>query len=390
MFYFGAALLGLLAAIFACWPAVRSRREHSRKPLVEHNQVVRDVYRSRVAELARETEDQALRAEIEDELGAVLLTEVEPDASAAPTVAFGFKRTVVWLLAALVPLGGVAVYLLVAEPTLQQIRGAEEVLSLAADDPALESWALKLSERTARAPDDSKSWYLLGHAYLKLKRFGEAAESFAMTSSIAPEDLNVQVYWLQARYLAAGGTLDAVSRGIADSILEKEPNIPVVIEILALDAFHRGAGAEAITLLNKAMTGARDMRAQASFAAAIRQVRQTMQDDAPPGVQVNVAAAQDAPPHGTVFVIARPIGGGMPFAVTRRPAFLLPFSVTLDDLVSMSPTRLLSQAEDFEVVVRLSASGNAMPADGDWQWVSQPLPPVGEETTILDALLTPS
>ena len=65
-----------------------------------------------------------------------------------------------------------------------------------------------------------------------------------------------------------------------------------------------------------------------------------------------------------VFVVARPIGGGMPYAVVRRPSWLLPFSVSLDDLVSMSPDRPLSQADGFEILVRLSASGLAQAEAG--------------------------
>ena len=91
-----------------------------------------------------------------------------------------------------------------------------------------------------------------------------------------------------------------------------------------------------------------------------------------------------------MFVIARPPGGGMPYAVVRRPARLLPLDVTLDDTVSMSPARPLSGAEAFEVVVRLSRSGTAAPAPGDWEWRSDVLR-TGElgSAAELDARLRP-
>jgi cytochrome c-type biogenesis protein CcmH len=79
----------------------------------------------------------------------------------------------------------------------------------------------------------------------------------------------------------------------------------------------------------------------------------------------------------------------MPYAVVRRPSFMLPFRVYLDDLVSMSPERTLSSAAEFEVVARLSASGNAMPQAGDWQWRSEPLENPVAADLVLDALLTP-
>ena len=60
----------------------------------------------------------------------------------------------------------------------------------------------------------------------------------------------------------------------------------------------------------------------------------------------------------------------MPYAAVRRPAAMLPFTVLLDDLVSMSEQRVLSAAEEFEVVVRLSRSGTAQAQSGDWVWRS--------------------
>jgi cytochrome c-type biogenesis protein CcmH len=289
----------------------------------------------------------------------------------------------------LVPVLGLFLYFTVAEPGLQQIRGAEEVLGLSMEDEvALQSWSLKLEDRVAAAADDGKSWYLLGHSYLKLRRFSEAAEAFATTNQLSPMDLGVQVYWLQARYLAAGGKLDTTSRNLAEGILAQQPGIPVVIEMLALDAFHRGDAATAIGLLNQAMSGTTDIRQQANFANAIAQVRASM-TEASAGVTVNVGASGEAPPHATVFVLARPVGGGMPYAVVRRPSFLLPFSVRLDDLVSMSPERKLSSAAEFEVVARLSLSGNAMPQADDWQWQSAPLKGPLVPGQSVDAMLTP-
>ena len=395
MFYFVVALLGLLAAGFACWPLLKPRIS---KSSAEHDLAVKALYRERLEELGRETEDPELRAEMETELGAVLLSETghhsEGDGvqeSAAPAAHRATSRSAMagWLAGVLVPLLGIAAYFVVAEPGLQQIRGAEEVLALGVEEEvALQSWALKLEDRVAHAPADGKSWYLLGHSYLKLRRFAEAAEAFATTNKLSPMDVGVQVYWLQARYLAAGGKLDATSRNLAAGILAQQPEIPIVTEMLALDAFHRGDAAQAVSLLNKAMTGATDIRQQANFANAIAQVRASMQEPAQ-GVTVNVASSGETPAHATVFVLARPVGGGMPYAVVRRPSFLLPFSVQLDDLVSMSPERKLSSAAEFEVVARLSLTGNAMPQADDWQWTSTPLQSPQNNVIALDALLTP-
>jgi cytochrome c-type biogenesis protein CcmH len=389
MFYLGGTLLGLIAAAFVCWPLLR-RRKLQRS--THHDQVVRDLYRNRLVELEGETQDTALRAEIRTELGAVLLTEELPaaDAAAGADGLATEHQAGVWLLAVLIPVCALFLYMAVADPGLAKIRGAEEVLTLSVEDgAALESWALKLDQRTSQALDDSKSWYLLGHTYLKLGRYADAAEAFATTVQLTGDnDLNLQVYWLQARYMAAQGVLDEVSRSLAAKVLEQQPGMSVVLEMLAVDAFRGGDAEKSISLLNQAVAGSADIRQQASFAMAISQVRKSLTEP-PPGVTVAVSAAEEVPPHATVFIIARPPGGGMPYAVVKRPAFLVPLEVRLDDLVSMSAARKLSAAQAYEVVVRLSLSGAAMAHPGDWQWQSAVLHPATNEISLLDAVLTP-
>lgn len=298
-----------------------------------------------------------------------------------------------WLVGALVPLCAVSIFFSLADPSLRQIKGAETVLQLneAEHRAELESWRMRLQRRVESQPDDSKSWYLLGHTHLKLANFVSAEQALATTYQLASDDISVKVSWLQARYLVAQGVLDERSRTLAAELLEQQPNLSIVLEILAMDAFRSGQRGEAITLLNRALSGSRDMAQQASFATAISQVRAQLEVP-PPAVQVDVQASEAVPHNATIFVTARPIGGGMPYAVVKRPAVLVPFSVALDDLVSMSPNRQLSDAKDFEVSVRLSMRGVAMAEPSDWQWQS---PPISQDmlvegtTSTIQAVLSP-
>jgi cytochrome c-type biogenesis protein CcmH len=263
------------------------------------------------------------------------------------------------------------------------------VLSASADDIAeLQSWQIRLSAWVAKHPQDNSSWYLLGHAYLKLDRFAEATEAFATTSKIVGDDLNVLLYWLQARYLRDRGILDEVSRSLADKLLAEHPNFPVVLEMLALDAFRREDYPASIRLLHRALSSTTDLNQQGVFATAIEQVRNNIEIP-PAGVTVEVTAPDGVPGEATVFVIARPVGGGMPYAVVRRSAGAVPFSTRLDDLASMSEARLLSSAPAFEVIVRLSRAGVAAAQPGDWQWQSNELTLDSGELSVLQAQLVP-
>jgi cytochrome c-type biogenesis protein CcmH len=388
MFVSISLMLCMLAMGFVLWPLVNKRsKQISSGAVVEHDAVIRALYRGRVEEVATETADSDLLGELHNELSAVLLVEQTTQKSPTATTR-GHPR---WLvgLSLFVPVLAVLLYFQISDPSLPALRGAESVLTASEEDVAeLESWRLRLAARVKDSPEDNNSWYLLGHSYLKLGRFAEAAEAFATTNKLAGDDLNVMLYWLQARYLNSRGMFDGVSHELADKLLAEHPDFPVVLEMLALDAFRREAYGESVRYLNRALSSTSDLTQQATFATAISQVRSNMIAP-PPGVTVDVSVGSKIPGQATVFVIARPVGGGMPFAVVRRSAGAVPFTVRLDDLVSMSETRLLSSAEVFEVVVRLSQSGTARADEGDWQWRSNEIILTDAEMPVVEARLTP-
>ena len=271
-------------------------------------------------------------------------------------------------------------YSLLVDTDRNRLRGAEAVLTLdaAQDQEELGHWRVLLEGYTAKHPEDGQIQFLLGQTYLKQSEYALAASAFAYAHEASPGDLNVRVYWLQARFLAARGRLDETARTLANDILADSPNLPVVLEILALDAAGRSQPSDAVAYLNRSLAGLRDPTRVVSLVTAIKELRKRFTE---PGIDVRVEAEGDIPHGATVFVVARPVGGGMPYAVVRRPAMLLPLDVRLDDLVSMSEARTLSAADEYEVLVRLSLTGQAIAQPGDWQWLSPPLSGITSTTS---------
>lgn len=383
-----ALALCALAVASVLWPFLKPTPQ---KTLVvrDHAAIVRELYRSRAKEVAQEvayeTNDPELFAELRDELGLVYLSEqfaAESDTSSAS------KRGWLYLLAALVPILSLALYFQISDPSLLDLRGAQRVLMATEGDPELQAWQSRLQSRVQKVPGDDQSWYLLGRTYLKLDQFAEAADAFAMADQLAGEQLDVLLYWLQARYLNSRGLLDEFSRTLADKLLQAHPDFPIVLEMLALDAFRREDFGTAIGFLHRAVSSTSDPAQQQVFAIAIDQVRANMAV-VPPGVTVAVAAMTKVPAGATVFVIARPVGGGLPYAVAERPALSVPFTVRLDDLVAMQETSPLSGAEEFEVLVRLSLTGSVMSQPGEWVWQSDVLSRLGEEIPVIQARIMP-
>ena len=394
MFYLWATLL-LAAGALLVLLALRPRRMHQDD---DRSATVTALYQDRLEELRSEMSGGMVASEdrsvLEAELGAALLEDVDSagEGRAPETVQTAGPMKLALASAALLVGMSLLVYSVVGDSAAMRLAGAEAIFDLdpAADKAALSEWRDRLEARVDAKPDDTKSWYLLGHADLRLGFFAGAAEAFSMARQThGGDDPSIDIFWLQARYMAANGQMDETSRVIAERILEQNPNQPLVLEMYAIDAFQQGAYQESVSLLNRALSNALQDHHRLTLEAVFREARARL--GVTPGA-VDVAIDTDAvvPEGMTLFVIARPVGGGMPYAVVRRPAIGFPRTVRLDDAVSMNPALPLSQATEIEVVVRLSRSGTAMAHPGDWEWQSDSLSPSSsDEPKQLAASLTP-
>ncbi|MFK7913766.1 MAG: c-type cytochrome biogenesis protein CcmI [Pseudomonadales bacterium] len=369
--------------LFVVPPLLWRNQSAGQRHVDERAATLRQLYLSRRQEMSREAVEGQLAAQDLEvalaELDANFLRDAESlgaqqDASVATSQAP--RRAVLALVLGALSLG-VPVYLYYAlgEPDAAQLANAQSLMQLSETNTAeLRAWQAVLGERVARRPEDAKSQYLLGHVALKQRRYQAAADAFdAAHRAHGQNDPGIDLYRLQARFLAAKGTLDEDSRAIAEQLLAMSPNQPAVYEVLAIDAFNRKAFAEAVTILNRALSVPMDVAQRASFATGLEQARAQLGATQGPGIDVRIEGLEAVPPERTLFVIARPPGGGMPYAVVRRPGPDFPSQVRLDDAVSMNPATPLSAAPMVEVVVRASASGNAMRGPDDWQWSSATL-----------------
>jgi cytochrome c-type biogenesis protein CcmH len=403
MFYLWATFLLIAAAAVVFFSLLRGQSpdEQDPRPAVaedgDGDETVAALYRDRLKELRAELDGGQVsdedRSVIEAELKAALLADVDSvlSAEAHPPAGSPTGKPLAAVSAALLLACSILVYDLVGDPLAMSLEDAEVVFQLdpSRDQAELNGWRERLEARADAKPHDGKSWYLLGHTDLRLGRFASAAEAFSMARQAHGEDPSIDIFWLQARYMAANGQIDDASRTIAERILDRDPNQPLVLEMYAIDAFQRGAYQESVSLLNRALANTLQENHRRTLEAGLQEARSRL-GVLPGAVDVAIAADAQVPAGMTLFVIARPVGGGMPFAVVRRPATDLPRTVRLDDAVSMNPALPLSAAAQIEVVVRLSHSGTAMAHPGDWEWQSEPLAPQSEpEAVQLSAVLIP-
>ena len=151
-----------------------------------------------------------------------------------------------------------------------QVEGAEKLLML---DPVreaveIEQWSDRLKYRLESNREDGKSWYLLGHAYLKRSEYTLASSAFSQTNRIFGSDQNVLNYWLQSRYLASGN-VDTKTREIIDEILRAEPSNITVAEILGVDAVKTGNVELAVKELSRVISASDNPSKQIILASLV-------------------------------------------------------------------------------------------------------------------------
>lgn len=379
--YAAVVAMALVAAACVAYGARRHGREET-----DRGRANLGVFAHRRRELAAEGEAQGLsdaeRAHLEEELIANLHDEAA-DATRAATATRAVPGPVpVAVVALFAAAGSVGLYALWGEPDAPLLARTMQTL----EDPHASEGSLEvlrdaLVARLGRQPRDGASLFHLGHLRIRMRDYEGAAESFSRLRELTPEP-EVDAAWVQARYLADGGRVLPETRAVIDRVRAAEPDHPMMLELLTMDAMQRGAPAEASRYLARLLevTPAgprRDLFGQA-LALAHERMLEGGPRAAPPapaaattgGVELTVSVSPDleVPADAPVFVIARAAsGGGPPYAVRRLTVAALPARLELHDGHAMVPGRHLSGLETFELVARVGVGGSPTRTTGDFE-----------------------
>jgi cytochrome c-type biogenesis protein CcmH len=368
-FVIGAGVFLTVAAVLATWPLLWGRDATRGADRRETNV---ELYRQRVAEIARDRDAGALTAAdaeaMERESDATLLDDTPSmdDSSVASSHGPGLWAAV----AVVVAIVGVSV-------TLYRQLGAYEAVQLGeamhvlrdpdADAAALGDFVKRLRERVATKPDDGESWYLLGHTLMRLDDANGAVGAFEHVYALQGDDPAVQIALAQARFVAGGGTISAENQALIERILADDPRQAVALEMLALDAFRRADYPATARYLESALSGGTAGPRAPALQEGLKRAR-AMIGDARPGLDVTVElgdAARGLPPNAALFVYARRPGEPMPLLVARRPIDGASMTVRLDAANAMQGDVTLAAGDVVDLAARVSVSGNVTPGAND-------------------------
>jgi len=403
--------LALGAMGFVLYPLRQRRLDDGDALRLSSNLATFEERRAELAEdLAEGRLDAASHRALLAELDRALLADVGTVTPTGVKVAARPAGRVLWASALLVPLAALLFYApwglsfgaaedLAFKAELEVFDAAQAALG---EDPTaaeiaglrlrLEGLEQRLRSLEAKEPD---GWFLVGQRAMDLGAFAQAAAAFEEVEKLTGGALVALVYRAQALYLANDRRLDRTGRALVDRVLATVPDQPVMLELLAMDAFSQQRYQEAAETFGRVLaTGIanparrqflEDAQRRAAELGGLDLTALSAAVPAGPGIAVDLTVApawlENLPAQAQLFILARPPGGRMPLAVERHnPATQL--SVRLGPEDAMSPAMSIVGQEAVEVVARLSMDGSPAGGDGMKEVVLEAVPTSGARVTL--------
>ncbi|GAA3914754.1 c-type cytochrome biogenesis protein CcmI [Litoribacillus peritrichatus] len=269
-------------------------------------------------------------------------------------------------------------------------------------DLSEEELLVRLEQQLEENPDRLDGQLLLARTYLTLGRTADAIKPLRVAVELSkgkPGEAMVLANLAQAVYFSDPSTITQEAEDLIAQALTLDPQEPTALGLAGIFAFEKEDYQTAIDQWQKILGMVEDGPNAESLRQGIANARKRLEEktgvsSAPAEAQVSDAVAAEVSDFSgltvavgvtddvrsqfaeqtKVFVYARHVNGPrMPLSIQTTSLSELPLQLTLDDSTSMAGMAKLSDAEQVEVVARISITGTAMPSEGDVEVVSKPV-----------------
>ncbi len=247
---------------------------------------------------------------------------------------------------------------------------------------SIEKMLIRVEQRLLDEPDDIDAWYMLANSYKTLKHYPDAVRAFENLHRLIGDEPSLLVHYADTLIMANSGVIAGKPVELINKALKLEPDNMTGLWLAGLAANERGDISEAVNywqrLIPKLEEGSETQQSIKQYIQIASQHIENGQDEVLSDtiekghrLQVNISLSADLSNEinieDTVFIYAKAIDGSkMPLVILRKKVSDLPLLATMDDSMSMLPSRKLSDYENVQVIARISASGNAKAQTGDF------------------------
>ena len=272
-------------------------------------------------------------------------------------------------------------------PNLPSVAGGADPATL----PGIDDMVVALAERLEGNPDDLEGWKMLGRSYMSMQDFTGAVDAFERANALeASQNAETLVALGEALLARDSARIEGRIANLFESALALEPMNGTALFYAGIGAVNAGNPAlaadrwETLLTLNPPpeIRQVLTVRIAEWRGEPIPEMPATPQGTAPAvaaapepvdgaivtaAITLSEPARASLPADGIVFIIARdPAQPSPPIAVKRHRLAELPLTIALGDGDSMMQGRSLSGFEQFEIVARVSLSGQPTQQPGDW------------------------
>ncbi len=267
-------------------------------------------------------------------------------------------------------------FVLASSAGLYAVIGTPEGESAGDEMASIEEMVAGLDQRLRDNPDNLAGWKMLGRSYYQLQRFDDAVAALERAVQIESGSNGQTLVDLGLAVLRQDSTTSALRAGdLFENALKVSPNNPNALFYSGVLASERGERFLAADRWEALLATSPPQEIQEILRQKIADLRgEIVPATQAPAAAIVSAAIELAPavasaidPNMTVFVIARdPAQPRPPVAVVRRRVGDFPTVIALSDADAMMKSRLLSGLSEFEIVARVSISGQPTAQSGDW------------------------
>lgn len=280
------------------------------------------------------------------------------------------------------------------------------------DDAQFAAAVEKLAERLKNEPDSAEGWAILARSYARMARHAEAVPAFEKAVALAPNDAALLADYADTVAMKNERNLEGEPTKLVERALKIDPDNAKALALSGTAAFNRKDYATAVRQWERlAKVTSPDAAFMPQLQSSIDEARklggmppgprlaqaapaEPVATAAPTGaapadgnapatasaatvtgtVRLSPALLKQAAPDDAVFIYARAAEGSrMPLAILRHQVKDLPLNFKLDDNMAMSPAAKMSLFPKLIISARVSKSGQAVAAAGDFTGDSGPV-----------------
>ncbi len=234
-----AALLVGVVAVFLLPPLWRERRQV--RTVDDRKAANLAIFRDQLAELEREKQEGTLAepdyVQAKAELQKRMLQEVDGSEAADGMVHAGRERSTAIALLILLPVLGLAGYLVLGNP--RALDPATHQARPQMTPEQINAMVTRLAEKQKANPDDLQGWLMLARSYKTLGRYDEAIEAYGKAEKVINDDSDLLASYAETIALAKGEGFKGKPGKLIERSLKLNPEHPHTLFLAGAAAMER-------------------------------------------------------------------------------------------------------------------------------------------------------